>query len=129
MKPARPGAQAAARAGHSVACRRRKRAASGMSRAQPRSALPCFSESPAACVHHVIHPVRDPAARCLQVVLLDRMDPCASTRNLEAARTAAPGRLKLVRGDILAADLVQVAARGWVCAHDTSKNERAHAPA
>ncbi|KAL4437244.1 hypothetical protein ABPG75_004383 [Micractinium tetrahymenae] len=42
-----------------------------------------------------------------KVVVLDRLDYCASTRNLEAAEAAAGGRLKLVRGDVLAADLVQ----------------------
>lgn len=54
----------------------------------------------------------------LQVVVLDRLDPCASTKNLEAAQAAAPGRLKLVRGDILAADLLQVGScRAKVRAH------------
>ncbi|KAL4439426.1 hypothetical protein ABPG77_008755 [Micractinium sp. CCAP 211/92] len=48
---------------------------------------------------------------CFLVVVQDRLDPCASTKNLEAAQAAAAGRLKLVRGDILAADLLQYVLR------------------
>lgn len=48
-------------------------------------------------------------APALQVVVLDKLDPCASRRNLEAL-SASP-RLKFIKGDISAADLVAV--RGW----------------
>lgn len=73
---------------------------------------PCASSSPRSCQQSsqsavvlpttpLTLPARTPST---QVVVYDKMDYCASTRNLEAVATCP--RFKLVRGDVCDADLL-----------------------